>query len=213
MRCPPGDVLRWRGCKSATTRQVGVGKRLKGGVSVVVWKRKAVGIGATGLMALGLLVAPPAMAENYAPGLPPAVAGQPNNPANPARIGMSIVLVRDNVANRCEVREGEASPSLGTALLEPARVGRCIALSLEGNEQTAAARNLRRAVALTPGSTWVVSIKRAGNGYDTLGSTVVAADGKAVLPVFRVTRPGLYILNLRNVQTGQVAYVKVRARN
>jgi hypothetical protein len=148
-------------------------------------------------MAMGLLLAPPALAQNYAPGLPPAQPGVPNNPPNPAPIVEGVTLVPARVAGNTERRVVRQSPAarIGEAPRIRAERGRPLALVFLNSP---------------PGTTWVVDIKRAGGTYNTLGSTVVTPNGEAVLPVFRPRQKGNYVLMLRNVQTGQVAYIKVR---
>lgn len=160
--------------------------------------RKAIGGTAAGFLAVGLMTAPPALA-NYAPGLPPAAPGVPNNPPAPAPIVPSVVLVSQEVAQSAPPRalENPPAPQMGDAPRPNAPVGQPVALIVPN---------------APAGSTWVVEIKRKGGAYNTLGSTVANSNGQAVLPVFRTTRPGVVIMALRNVQTGEVRYVKVNVR-
>lgn len=152
---------------------------------------------AAALMTAGVIAAPPAAATNYAPGLPPAQPGVPNNPPNSAPIVPGVTLVPARVANATEPTVVRRAPGarIGEAPRVRAERGRPLALVIAG---------------APPGTTWIVDMKRVGGSYNTLGSTVVAPDGEAVLSVFRPRQAGTYVLMLRNVQTGEVAYVKVR---
>lgn len=150
-------------------------------------------------MAAGLMGAPSALAENYAPGLPPAAPGVPNNPPAAATIVPGVVLVNQSVAERTPARTMQQPPTvrIGAAPKAPARVGTPISLVVQN---------------AAPGSTWVVLVKRKGGRYSTLGSTVANSAGQAVLPVFRSNTRGIVIMALRNVQTGEVRYVKTNVR-
>jgi hypothetical protein len=171
---------------------------MREGNEVKKYTARLVGASAAGLMAAGLLVAPPAFA-NYAPGLPPAAPGVPNNPPAAATIVPGVVLVNETVAERTPPRTLPGAPSerIGQPTPVPVTQGAAVALVVQN---------------APPGSTWVVEVKRKGGRYNTLGSTVATSDGRAVLPVFRAANRGIVILALRNVQTGEVRYVKVRAQ-
>jgi hypothetical protein len=41
---------------------------------------------------------------------------------------------------------------------------------------------------------------------------VATGNGDGVMPAFRPSRPGVYIMAITNVQTGQTQYIKVRTR-
>lgn len=151
----------------------------------------------SGALAFGLLVAPSASAENnYAPGLPAPTAGQPNNPPTAAPIVPSVVLVNQSVAAKASPIDipRPPAPRVGTAPKASAEVRKPVALEV---------------TSLTPGTTYVVQIKRKGGSYGTLGSVVPTANGDGTLPVFRPTRKGVYILALVDQKTGNSTYVKV----
>jgi hypothetical protein len=151
------------------------------------------------LMTAGVIAAPPATAQNYAPGLPPAAPGVPNNPPTRAEIVPGIVLVPERVAENTTPRQVNRAPGalIGEAPRIPARVRQPIAFVVPNSP---------------PGTTWVIEMKRVGGTYNTLGSTVVTPGGDAVLPVFRPTERGIFVIVLRNVQTGQVVYLKAEVR-
>jgi len=144
---------------------------------------------------MGLLLAPPAVAQNYAPGLPAAQPGTPNNPPTRAVIVPGVVLVPQQVAAATPPRVVRQAPQprIGEAPRIATRVAQPVAFVLPDSP---------------PGTTWTVQVKRVGGDYNLLGSTVVTQNGDAVLPVFRPTQRGIYVLLLRNVQTGAIAYVK-----
>lgn len=160
--------------------------------------KRSVGVFAAGLIAATALGIAPAAANNYAPGLPPATAGVPNNPPAAAPIVPSVTLVSASDAAKAEERVMNKPPA--------ARVGDAPRPTVTAGEPVALT-----ATALKPGATYVVLIKRKGGSYGTLGSVVGTGSGEGVLPVFEPTRPGTYIMALRNVQTGEVVYIKVRA--
>jgi len=159
--------------------------------------KKIAGLVAAGALAASVGLAAPASAQNYAPGLPEPTQGVPNNPPASAPVVATVTLVSSSVADNT-----------------PARVMR----KPVGNRIGAAPKV--RAFPLTPiplvvnglenGSRYLVFIKRPGEEYGTLG-TVIGSPFSA-LPVFEVSRPGIAVIAMKDVVTGETRYVKVRVR-
>lgn len=171
---------------------------LQGGRMISV---KKLAIAATsGALALGLLVAPSAQAENnYAPGLPVAEPGVPNNPPQPAKVSFSVVLVSSAVAERTEptlVRRPVA-PTLADAPRPSSPVRTPITVVSRGLETN---------------TVYVAQIKRKGGSYATLGSVIPLNDGTGVLPTFRPSKTGTFIIALVDQRTGKPKYIKVRVQ-
>lgn len=161
--------------------------------------KRIAALAASGALAASIIVAAPASAINYAPGLPPAAPGVPNNPPAAAPIVPTVTLVDQATAEQATTRQMTKAPSerLRGAPRVRAKAGDPIALSANG---------------LTPGATYVISVKRRGGEYGTLGSVVGTAGGTGTMPVFEASRAGVYVLALTNVATGEVQYIKVRVR-
>ena len=121
----------------------------------------------------------------------------PNNPPAAAPIIPTVTLVDQSVADNTPARVMRREPA--TTLAEAPRVrttvGQPIALVAPG---------------LTPGATYVVSVKQPGGEYGTLGSVI--GGPFATLPVFEASRRGTIIVAMTNVQTGETVYLKVRVR-
>jgi hypothetical protein len=168
-----------------------------GGMQVI--KKRIAAIVASGALVTGVLIAAPASAVNYAPGLPPAQAGVPNNPPAAAPITTGVTLVDAQTAAQTQTRQMARPPAarMGNAPRPSTTANRPVALGLTG---------------LTPGSTWVVQVKPRGGQYGVLGSVVATSDGQGALSVFTPTRRGIFIVAFVNVQTGETRYIKVRSR-
>jgi len=70
-----------------------------------------------------------------------------------------------------------------------------------------------RLIAKVPASqTWEILFRKSGRNqtYMELGTAISTEQGRVALPVMRIYRKGLYIFALRNTETGEVRYVKVR---
>lgn len=152
---------------------------------------------ASGALAASMAIAGPASAANYAPGLPPAQPGVPNNPPAAAPIIPTVTLVDQSTADNTEARVMRRDPatSLKEAPRVRATVGEPVALVVPG---------------LTAGGTYVVSVKQPGGEYGTLGSVI--GGPFATLPVFEASRAGTIIVAMTNVQTGETQYIKVNVR-
>lgn len=152
----------------------------------------------SGALALGLVAAPSANAENnYAPGLPAPVAGQPNNPPAAAPVAPSVILVSEAVAAKTKPVDLPKPPTAAMGKAPAADVPSKKPVALEVND-------------LTPGTTYVVKVKRKGGEYGTLGSVVSTAGGAGKMPVFRPGKKGTYVLALIDQTTGKTTYVKVK---
>ena len=164
---------------------------------IPVIKKRIAAIVASGALAASIVIAAPVGAVNYAPGLPPAQPGVPNNPPTAAPIIPSVTLVDQSVADNTPARVMRREPAerIGAAPRVPARVGQPVALVAPG---------------LTPGATYVVSVKQPRGEYGTLGSVI--GGPFATLPVFEASRRGTIIVAMTNVQTGETQYIKVRVR-
>jgi len=159
--------------------------------------KKLAAIAASSALAVSVAIAGPATANNYAPGLPSAQPGVPNNPPASAPVAPAITTVPASVADNTPARvmRKEAPTRMGPAPRVRATVGSPISLVAQG---------------LTPGDDYVVFVKRKGGDYGTLG-TVVGGEFNT-LPVFEVSRTGIVIVAMKNQRTGETRYIKVRVR-
>mgnify|MGYP000152492843 FL=1 len=159
--------------------------------------KKFAGVAAAGALAASIGLASPASAQNYAPGLPPAQQGVPNNPPAAAPIVPTVVLVPAAVADNepARVMRNPVGNRIGAAPKVRGTVSTPIPLVVNGLEN---------------GSRYLVFIKRPGEEYGTLG-TVIGSPFSA-LPVFEVSRPGTTVIAMKDVVTGETRYVKVRVR-
>ena len=159
--------------------------------------KKIAGLVAAGALAASIGLAAPASAQNYAPGLPPAQQGIPNNPPTPAPIIPTVILVSATVADSTPPRVMSNPPGnrIGAAPKVRAQRGDPVGLVATG---------------LTTGNPYVVYIKQPGGDYGTLG-TVIGSPFSA-LPVFEASRRGTVVLAMKDVVTGETRYIKVRVR-
>lgn len=167
------------------------------GYSVNRLTRTVMCTSAAGALAITLLIAPPASAANYAPGLPEPVAGEPNNPPASYRVTPAVVVVDSKVARETGVTERlDVKNRIGQAAKPEIERGDPVALVARG---------------LIPGARYIAQIKRKGGSYGTLGSIIALPNGTGDVPVFRVDRGGVYIIAITNVATGATQYLKVTA--
>jgi len=120
-------------------------------------------------------------------------------PPRPAPVAPSVVLVSESVAAKAKKEEVPDPPAakVGKAPFAPeVNAKKPVALTTPG---------------LTSGTTYVVKVKIKGGTYGTLGSVVATGSGEGVLPVFRPTKPGIYIMALINQSNGSVTYIKIKA--
>ena len=157
--------------------------------------KKIAGLVAAGALAASVGLAAPASAQNYAPGLPPAQQGVPNNPPASAPIVDTVTLVPASVADNTPARvmRNPVGNRIGAA--PKVRATRSTAVNLVVN-------------GLEIGSRYIVFVKRPGEEYGTLGTVI--GSPFSVLPVFEVSRPGIAVLAMKDVVTGETKYVKVR---
>jgi hypothetical protein len=118
------------------------------------------------------------------------------NPSQPAVVAPGVVLVSETQAQEAaqRVMRNEPAQKIGSAPTVNSSAGSPVALTAPG---------------LTPGLIYQVRIKVEGE-YRDLGNTQAAADGDAVLPVFRLSRVGNYTLALISPVDGSARYIKVR---
>ena len=157
--------------------------------------KKIAGLAAAGALAASIGLAAPASAQNYAPGLPPAEQGIPNNPPTSAPIVPTVTLVDEQSAVAAQPPRLMLNPPgdrIGAAPVVFAQRGAPIPLV---------------AIDLEPGARYWVFIKRPGEDYGTLG-TVIGSSWSA-LPVFSVSRDSRVVVALKNVATGATKYIKI----
>ncbi len=89
---------------------------------------------ASGALAASVAIAGPATANNYAPGLPPAQQGVPNNPPTVSLIVPGVTLVSASEADNTRARVMRKAPSqrISDAPNVRARTDRPIALVVTG---------------------------------------------------------------------------------
>lgn len=187
-------LVTFKRCIPATARM----KAFTFGGSLVKITSKVAAVGASTALIVGLTAGSAAALDtNYAPGLPAPVAGEPNNPPTAAPVAQNVVTVSAAVAQATKpsVMKKEPTDRMKGAPKVKVKRNRPVKLVTDG---------------LTPGATYVVSIKPVGGEYGTLGSVVGGADG-SVLPAFRVDKKGEYVVAVTNVQTGETMYIKVKA--
>lgn len=157
----------------------------------------AVGLTSATMLAIGLLVAPAASADNYAPDLPPATTGQIVNPSTPTPIGppnSGIVLTSESQAKKAvEVDTPAPATSAKKAPVASAPAGKAVAPVVSD---------------LPAGKSVRVTATIGGQSVD-LGKVKVASDGTVVLPAMR-GQAGKTITVKMTDPAGKSYFVKVK---
>jgi hypothetical protein len=131
----------------------------------------------------------------------------PNNPPNPIRpvVTPQFTLVSSAVADRTPPRRfvAPATAKIGDSPRADRRVdGRLVPVYRVGQ--------VVRLVALVQAdTTYRVQYRLKRGGYVDVGTATSDSTGAMSLPAFRPARPGLYVVAMTNVETGQTLYVRV----
>ena len=158
------------------------------------------GLTASGVLAAGLLFAPVAMADNYAPTLPPATNGAVSNPAKPTPVGApasGVTLVSSATADKVTPSSFAAPPSTsaGGAPSLPVKTGKVIVAE----------------VGSLPANTKIAVTMIIGGQKVDLGSAKTDKNGNLTLPGIRGAKPGVITVQI-TAPDGTKSYVKITVK-